>query len=406
MGADVNLHFHGLGASPMRPSDDVLTMLAKPGQALHYIVKVPKNQPPGLYWYHTHVHGETNYQVGEGGMSGAIVVRGIAARIPALAKLHERVLMLRELGTGAGDAEPEPGRVINQHPCAPAGGNSVVTVNRQYRPTIRINPGQSQFFRVVNATGHRTFDLSLDGTPMQVVAIDGFPVDMVAGEPQTMTVSHVVVPPAARVEFIATGTAHGELRTNCYFAGPAGDPQPAQVLADLRPDKNDAPAGDLQQGETTDAGASAIDDPAGPRAATLPAPVAHRTVVFTENPRVRLFYINGKMYSPTAPPDFVVKTGTIERWTVFNRTYEIHAFHLHQVHFLIQSIDGVPVQHPVWRDTAVVPYQTRNSKGAITPGNIVMLADFRSPLIKGTFLFHCHILDHEDRGMMAKIQAI
>jgi FtsP/CotA-like multicopper oxidase with cupredoxin domain len=64
------------------------------------------------------------------------------------------------------------------------------------------------------------------------------------------------------------------------------------------------------------------------------------------------------------------------------------------------------VQHPVWRDTAVVPYQTRSSKGAITPGNIVMLADFRSPLIKGTFLFHCHILDHEDRGMMAKIQAI
>ena len=118
------------------------------------------------------------------------------------------------------------------------------------------------------------------------------------------------------------------------------------------------------------------------------------------------FYINGKAYSPTAKPMFVVHTGTVERWTIENMTSEIHDFHLHQVHFLVIAEDGIPLAHPLWRDTMPVHWQTRQSHGSFTPGTITVLADFRSPLIRGTFLFHCHILDHEDQGMMAKIQAI
>ena len=57
-----NLHFHGLSVSPDAPQDDVLAMLAKPGQVLHYSVEIPRDHPPGLFWYHTHPHGESHRQ--------------------------------------------------------------------------------------------------------------------------------------------------------------------------------------------------------------------------------------------------------------------------------------------------------------------------------------------------------
>src|SRR5437764_4431094 len=89
-----NLHFHGLTVSPDAPQDDVLGMLAKPGQTLHYSVQIPKDHPPGLYWYHTHPHGESYRQVLDG-MSGALVIEGIQSYFPSLAGLPERVLVVR-----------------------------------------------------------------------------------------------------------------------------------------------------------------------------------------------------------------------------------------------------------------------------------------------------------------------
>ena len=89
-----NLHFHGLTISPNAPQDDVLTMLAMPGQTLHYVVEIPKNHPPGLYWYHPHPHGESHRQVLDG-MSGAIVVEGMERYVPEVGTLRERILVLR-----------------------------------------------------------------------------------------------------------------------------------------------------------------------------------------------------------------------------------------------------------------------------------------------------------------------
>src|SRR5579862_1557494 len=90
-----NLHFHGLHVSPNAPQDDVLSMMAMPGQSLHYQVDVPAYAPPGLYWYHTHPHGESARQDLDG-MSGAIVVDGIDRYYPELRKMRERVLVLRD----------------------------------------------------------------------------------------------------------------------------------------------------------------------------------------------------------------------------------------------------------------------------------------------------------------------
>ncbi|MBV8490942.1 MAG: multicopper oxidase family protein, partial [Candidatus Eremiobacteraeota bacterium] len=403
MAGDLNMHFHGLDVSPLRPSDDVLTMLAMPGQGLEYRVNIPNDQPPGLYWYHPHVHGQTNYQVGQGGMSGAIVVNGLERRFPGLSKMPEQLLIVRQLGTGGGDVTraPQAGApVTNPTPCAAAlGGNAVLTVNREYQPRLVIEAGKPQFFRILNATGHRTLDLAIDGTPLHVIAFDGYPVSTYPGQPAIRTMDHVVLPPAARVEFVAAPAQSAALRTRCYDSGPAGDPDPEQLLLTMRARGN---------AHAAYGAGVAVSSPAEPLSpnnepAALPPPVARRTVTFTEN--ARGFYINGKAFSPDAKPTFVVRTGTVEAWTVQNLTGEVHAFHLHQAHFLVQKVDGATVA-PLWRDTVVVPHRTCPSHGPCTPGTIVVLADFRNPAIRGTFLFHCHILDHEDRGMMAKIRAI
>ncbi len=85
---EVNLHFHSLEVSPRAPSDDAMR-LAPPGGAIAYDVRIPRSQPPGLYWYHPHAHGQTYWQI-TSGMAGALVVEGLQQRMPALASLRKR----------------------------------------------------------------------------------------------------------------------------------------------------------------------------------------------------------------------------------------------------------------------------------------------------------------------------
>src|SRR5580692_4790999 len=89
-----NLHFHGLSVSPNSPQDDVIGMLARPGETLRYSVEIPRDHPPGLFWYHTQPHGESHRQVLDG-MSGAIVIEGMERYVPEVVRLRERVMVVR-----------------------------------------------------------------------------------------------------------------------------------------------------------------------------------------------------------------------------------------------------------------------------------------------------------------------
>ena len=113
--------------------------------------------------------------------------------------------------------------------------------------------------------------------------------------------------------------------------------------------------------------------------------------------------VNGKqpkLFTMNEPPAIVTKVGQVEDWTIENRTSEEHAFHMHQIHFLVTAINGVPLTTPTMQDTFPVPYWS----GSGPFPSITVRMDFRDPGIAGTFVFHCHILDHEDAGMMEKIQ--
>jgi FtsP/CotA-like multicopper oxidase with cupredoxin domain len=107
-----------------------------------------------------------------------------------------------------------------------------------------------------------------------------------------------------------------------------------------------------------------------------------------------------KLFNINDPPAIETQVGAVEDWTIENRSGETHAFHIHQLHFLVMEVNGKLVSDPELHDTITVPYW--NGKGPFP--SVRIRVDFRDPEIAGTFVYHCHILDHEDGGMMAKIR--
>jgi FtsP/CotA-like multicopper oxidase with cupredoxin domain len=201
--------------------------------------------------------------------------------------------------------------------------------------------------------------------------------------------NHVLVPPAGRVEAIVTGPladSHATLRSLCFDTGPDGDSNPAMVVADIvsaqPPNRQAQPA----------LGGA-------PVYTTFPPTVLKRVeasepqfvVTFTEDKQG--FYINGQKFEMNSAPMLTVDVGSLQRWRVTNATREVHPFHIHQVHFLTYAVGENPVRDPVWLDTVNVPYGS----------SVDLLMDFTDPIIRGMSLFHCHLLNHEDKGMMAKI---
>ena len=393
-----NLHFHGLTVSPNAPQDDVLGMLAKPGQALHYSVQIPRDHTPGLFWYHTHPHGESHRQVLDG-MSGAIVIEGMDRYVHEVKGLRERVIVVRGRSIEH-DPKAEELRKYVDIPSKTCGGEAeaveeIFTVNGALRPQIEIAPNERQFWRIVNASADRYMDLHLDKGTFEIVALDGMPLAYHDPQHPARTANHVLLAPAGRVEAIVTGPAlrtHGALRTLCVNTGPAGDPNPGMVLADLiqpsaSPDQRNA-----DPRSEPDHAAQARPPLYKPiRVEPLKKRPPRFTVIFTEDKNG--FYINDKKFAMDAEPMTSARVGTYQHWRIVNRTAELHPFHIHQVHFLAYEENGVPLAHPAWLDTVNVP----------VGGTVDAILDFTDPVIKGMAVFHCHLLNHEDKGMMAKI---
>jgi suppressor of ftsI len=388
-----NLHFHGLHVSPNAPQDDALGMMASPGQTLHYSVEVPPQQPPGLYWYHTHPHGESYVQDLDG-MSGAIVVEGIERYVPEVLQMRERIMVLRDLvlPTDSGERKRVMKSVSMQTTrcgTAPEKPERAFTVNGGLRPQIDLAPGERQFWRIVNASPDRYADLELDAASFDVVALDGMPLAYHDPSIHKRSMSHVLVPPAGRVEAIVTGpstNSHAALRTHCFDTGPDGDSNPAMILADIVPAK---PSNLKARPALGGSPVYATFPPETLKGVETSEP--QFVVNFTEDKQG--FYINGQKFEMNAGPMLTVNVGSLQHWRVLNPTREVHPFHIHQVHFLAYAIDNKAVKNPVWVDTVNVSYGS----------SVDLVMDFTDPIIRGMSLFHCHLLNHEDKGMMAKI---
>ncbi|MBV9510709.1 MAG: multicopper oxidase domain-containing protein [Caulobacteraceae bacterium] len=408
----VNIHFHGTHTSPTCHADDVLHTLVNSGQSFDYQVRLPKTQPPGLYWYHPHVHGQSEAAV-QGGASGAIVVDGVETFEP-VAGLPERTLIVRDQ-TVAGN--PAPGGAV---PTSDLTLNYVPIAYPALTPAkIAIKPGGREFWRVLNASAETVLDLALvyDGVdqPLDIVGLDGVPIGAHGERPaaKTLTANHILIPAAGRAEFIirapSAKVGQASLVTRAVAMGPDGDNDTARTLARLA--AAPAPLDASAPPETTPSA------PAPGRAADRleHAPItARRKLYFSEtlpdpyDPTSQAKYfitVDGatpQAFNPASPPAIITTEGAVEEWTIENRSREMHEFHIHQLHFKLTKRDGeaLPPDQQQEFDTVQVPFW----KGSGPYPSITVRLDFGG--VTGDLLYHCHLLDHEDGGMMAVVRVL
>jgi FtsP/CotA-like multicopper oxidase with cupredoxin domain len=242
----------------------------------------------------------------------------------------------------------------------------------------------------------------MDGVPMSHGDPMGESVD-----PQT----HLGVPPGARVEFIVTGPPEGQtglLVTRTVDTGPGGENDPNRTLATIAASPT-APEPRL----TLQNSPEPLQAPSKAWLGNV-APVRTRRLYFSEKLAVPNdptsaveFYLTvdgqePKMFDMSSDiPNIVAQQGTVEDWIIENRSSELHAFHIHQLHFLLLDYDGRPVNENFLRDTVNVPYY--NGRTLAYP-SVRLRMDFRDPNMVGTFVYHCHLLEHEDKGMMGSIR--
>jgi FtsP/CotA-like multicopper oxidase with cupredoxin domain len=381
---------------PVQPADDVYMLVPHPHMKLgkheahakgmdiksansfDYRWRVPDDHPYGVYWYHPHPHGETEAQVLDG-MSGLLVIEGfIENHYPKLASAKKRTLILKDLELpGSDDDTPK-----------------TKTVNGVLGGILTTAPGSFEIWEIGNIGADSYFDLALDGHKFFVLERDGNALDV----PEET--DHLFLPPSSRAEIAVEIGASGRytLRTREVETGKAGDPNPDVALATLKVEGDPVDSSDLRAQLKTPI---AIEK-AGPTAAEIAAlPVTRtRRIVYTENAAGTEFYLDGKAFAMDRI-DIEVRLGDVEEWTLVNDTDERHTFHIHQTEFLVLSVGDNLLETEGVRDNVDIPFRDPKTK---KPGEVKVKIPFTNPLIVGKFPYHCHILEHEDGGMMGNLR--
>jgi len=430
-----NLHFHGLTVPSICHQDDVLKTSIQPNDPpFEYRFRIPQNEPPGLYWYHPHIHGFSKAQV-LGGASGALIVEGIERANREVAGLPERVFVIRDQDLLNPKAPPSKSEPVVPKMLIDRDGDSAntgtgfgtpakdlsinfVPVPYPDYPTavIKMKPSERQLWRVLNASAITYLNLAVlfKRAPQQlgIVAIDGVPINENGNAENSIEWrDHIGVPPGARVEFIVSGPplgVTGLFVTRTVDTGSGGENDPNRALSTIVA-APDAP----EPRSILNAKPEALPPPALPWLGNV-TPVRVRKLYFSEkledpkNPlSATTFYLTVEGQTPaafdpnSAEPNIIVKQGDVEDWIIENRSNELHDFHIHQLHFMLVDWSGVPVNEPYLRDTVNVPFYVDKM---LQYPSVRLRMDFRDPNTIGTFVYHCHLLEHEDGGMMGLIR--
>jgi FtsP/CotA-like multicopper oxidase with cupredoxin domain len=367
-----NLHYHGMSVSPRGNSDNVFIHV-HPGHQFEYEVRIPATgrQRPGLFWYHPHAHGVVAKQI-LGGMSGGLVVDGFENLFPIVQALPERFFLIKHAELGD--------------------DNEIISINGQLNPIVQIRPGEVQFWRIANIGATLFIKLQVEGMPLYAVATDGHPLS----QPRKMT--EFFIGPGERIEAIAIGPQAGEyaMRTISFQNEAWKKPDPVQQLATI---VSDGPGTATTNAEAEVLGqrvqgARWIDE-------VRSAPIARRRLLeYSRTPDRHAFMINGHIMDENRV-DETVKLGDTEEWTVVNTDQQYHNFHIHQTGFLVTEVNGVRLNEDSLRDTFSIPPAT-----ATGPGVLKVIIPFTDPVIVGRFVYHCHAVDHEDKGMMGIVEVV
>jgi FtsP/CotA-like multicopper oxidase with cupredoxin domain len=364
-----NLHFHGMTVSPLNKGDSIFR-LTNANEVGTYDIQLPPDHSPGPFWYHSHFHKGAERQV-SGGLAGPILVDGMLNPFPELKGIRERVLVLRNF------QKTLTGHLARE---ITTGAPSIRTINGQLDPDISIRPGEVQLWHLYNVDANQYFRIRIAGQSVQLLSQDGNTVVKDVREDE------VLIGPSARFSVLVTGPEPGRypIELGASNTGPAGDTYAGQRLGTLVSEGARVPTARITS--------------AYPQAPDLRAmqPAHSRRFVFQDaasDPNA--FLINGRQFD-IGRVDTTVKLGDMEEWTLVNPSQELHQFHIHQVDFQVTEINGKPVDFIGYRDNVFIP----------AVGSITVRIAFTDPVILGKFVYHCHILEHEDGGMMQVIQVV
>jgi FtsP/CotA-like multicopper oxidase with cupredoxin domain len=382
-----NFHSHGLHVSPSGIADNVMRIM-EPGQSYDIEIAIPSDHIPGTNWYHPHAHGSADVQIASGAV-GALIIEGDFTDVPEIAAAKERLLVLTEAVFDAFGMVEDFGTLF------PETAAQFIAVNGVREPTITMRPGEVQRWRILHAGWQDDLFLDLEGHTLNPIARDGIPLSrmglLVPIRPLLPTgfSNAMLMAPGQRIDVLVRAGEPGSYRLRAVpydqgYASPTGpiarvvvegDPLPMNLPTKLPP----LPEKIIGDEEIT-----------GTRVLTFSQ--ARVDLEGAEFWRTFRFMVDGKTFDPDRI-DQRVRLGAVEEWTIVNEDKgDDHVFHIHVNDMLLTKINGEPLAEPIWLDTAIVP---RN--GSIT---------FRSRFLDftGKFMLHCHMMNHEDLGMMQVVE--
>ncbi len=369
MDETTNLHFHGMTVTPLDSGDSIFREVGPHEKGL-YRFKLPPDHSPGAYWYHSHFHGGAQRQV-ESGIAGPILVDGLLDPFPELKGIKERVLVLRNFQkTLTGRLASE---IVTSAP-------SIRTVNGQADPVITIQPGETQLWHLMNISANQYFRIRINGQNVQILSRDGNTVNK-----RVMT-DELLIGPSARFSILVVGATTGDhaVELAAGNTGAAGDQYKGARIATLRV------TGAALATRSVTSAYPVLEDLGKVKVANV------RQFAFQDSATDGdAFLINGERFDPRRV-NTTVKLGDVEEWRLYNPSQELHQFHIHQTDFQVVAINDKPVPFSGYRDTVFIPAR----------GSITVRIPFRDPVMLGKFVYHCHILEHEDGGMMQVIQVV
>ncbi|MGC1210950.1 MAG: multicopper oxidase family protein [Micromonospora sp.] len=381
LGASTNLHTHGLHVSAERNGDNPFLHI-RDGETFRYEYEIPRDHPAGTFWYHPHLHGTVADQLFAGLMGAIVVQRDDSVPLPAQ---RERVLVITDT-TLDGDRIAR----ANQRDRMLGREGELVLVNGRLKPTMTVSPGGYEHWHIINACTSRFMRLRLEGAELLQVAGDTgrlatpTQVDNILLATGNRAELLVRIPGPGRHQLVAEPVDRGGMGMG-LGRGNAGSDTPVTLLE-------------------VEAAGQAVPTPQLPGRLVEPEDLravavnGRRTLTFAMGMGRGMgggvsFTIDGKEFDPDRV-DTSVRLDTVEEWTIRNTSPMNHPFHLHVWPVQLVARDGSPVEgDPQWYDVVILP-----ARSSVTVR--LRLTDF-----PGRTVYHCHILDHEDLGMMGVVEA-
>ena len=367
---DSTIHWHGLAVPADQDGSPMDPVAPEAGRV--YTFDVPMGSA-GTYWYHPHAHQTTTLQVGHG-LAAPLIVRSADDPLGALPELTLMITSLAldqngQVATGVAAVGGMGGMMM--------AGAGELLVNGQRVPVHTTLPGATERWRIINATADRYLRLNLDGHRFAVVGTDGG----LLGQPLP-GLTEWLLAPAQRVEIVVTIGAQQSTRYALQDLGYSGG-------------MSGGAGGELMAVETGRTLAQApVELPAVLRSVDDLGPASARQRVVLSGAGMGMigaFLINGKTFDMKRV-DLETVVDRVELWDLVNTTFMDHPIHIHGTQFQVvaRTVGGpaAPVSYLAWLDTVNVP-----------AGEMITIKIRQT--LPGKRMFHCHILPHEDAGMMA-----